>query len=94
MAEMESHLRALGVYDEDIVVRRSLARMTVASTTPNPAAGGLRGRPSITATGLPLAFLAGDWVGPHGLLTDAVLASGHAAGRAALDVIARSSRVA
>ena len=29
-------------------------------------------------------FLAGDWVGPTGLLADAALASGHAAGHAAL----------
>jgi pyruvate/2-oxoglutarate dehydrogenase complex dihydrolipoamide dehydrogenase (E3) component len=52
--------------------------MPIAST------GGLAGRPSITATGVPRVFLAGDWVGPEGLLADAALASGHAAARAAL----------
>jgi hypothetical protein len=91
---MEAHLRALGVAEHDVVVRRSLARMTVSSTTPTAASGGLAGRPAVTASGLPRVFLAGDWVGPHGLLTDAVLASGHAAGLAALAVTSRSRRVA
>jgi hypothetical protein len=94
LLDMEKHLRALGVAEEDVVVRRSLARMTVSSTTPTPVTGGLGGRPAVDASGLPRVFLAGDWVGPHGLLTDAVLASGHAAGLAALDVTTRSSRVA
>jgi pyruvate/2-oxoglutarate dehydrogenase complex dihydrolipoamide dehydrogenase (E3) component len=30
-------------------------------------------------------FVAGDWVGPQGLLADAAFASGRAAGLAALD---------
>jgi hypothetical protein len=94
LPDMEAHLRALGVAEHDVVVRRSLARMTVSSTTPTAATGGLAGRPAVTASGLPRVFLAGDWVGPHGLLTDAVLASGHAAGLAALAVISRSRRVA
>jgi hypothetical protein len=38
----------------------------------------------MTASGLPRVLLAGDWVGPNGLLSDAALASGHAAGLAAL----------
>lgn len=38
----------------------------------------------MTASGLPRVFLAGDWVGPDGVLADAALASGHAAGLAAL----------
>jgi hypothetical protein len=61
--------------------------MVVASTMPRAATGGLRGRPNVTASGLPRVFLAGDWVGPDGLLSDAALASGHAAGRAAIDSV-------
>jgi len=60
--------------------------MVVAGTMPRAVSGGLAGRPSIGALTpeLPGVFVAGDWVGPEGLLADAALASGHAAGRAAL----------
>jgi hypothetical protein len=58
--------------------------MVVSSTMPRAATGGLAGRPSITESGLPRVFLAGDWIGPDGVLSDASLASGHAAGRAAI----------
>jgi glycine/D-amino acid oxidase-like deaminating enzyme len=85
---LEAHLREVGVADDDIVVRRFLARMVVSSTMPQPTTGGLRGRPSITASGLPRVFLAGDWVGHAGLLSDAALASGYIAGRSALEAIA------
>jgi phytoene dehydrogenase-like protein len=81
---LEAHLRQLGVTDGDIVTSRFLARMIVSSTMPRAATGGLEGRPATTASGLPRVFLAGDWVGPHGLLSDAALASGHAAALAAL----------
>jgi hypothetical protein len=83
---LEAHLTEVGVTDDDIVTARFLARMTVASTMPRPVTGGLSGRPNMTASGLPRVFLAGDWVGPDGLLSDASLASGHAAGLAALRV--------
>ena len=36
--------------------------------------------PAIDASGLPGVFLAGDWIGPEGLLADAALKSGHDAG--------------
>lgn len=82
-----SHLKQIGVDDDDIVTQRFLARMVVSSTMPRTATGGLRGRPLVTASGLPRVFLAGDWVGPDGLLSDAALASGHAAGRAAINSV-------
>jgi hypothetical protein len=81
---LEGHLGQLGVTDGDIVTSRFLARMIVSSTMPRAATGGFHGRPLLTASGLPRVFLAGDWVGPTGLLSDAALASGHAAGLAAL----------
>jgi phytoene dehydrogenase-like protein len=80
-----AHLRQLGVADDDITTSRFLARMRVSSTMPRAATGGLSGRPVVTASGLPRVFLAGDWIGRHGLLSDAALASGHAAALAALD---------
>ena len=81
--QLEAWLPHLGVRPEDVVVSRFLARMTVAGATPRAANGGLAGRPPITATGVPGVLLAGDWVGPEGMLADAALASGHAAGRRA-----------
>jgi len=81
---LEAHLAQVGVRQEDVVTSRFLARMIVSSTMPRAATGGFDGRPLMTASGLPRVFLAGDWVGPTGLLADAALASGHAAGLAAL----------
>jgi thioredoxin reductase len=72
-----------GVRAEDVVHERFLAKMVVTHTAPSPSLGGLRGRPSVDATGLPNVFIAGDWVGAEGLLADASIASGHAAALAA-----------
>jgi phytoene dehydrogenase-like protein len=78
-AALEAHLERAGLREEDVVTRRFLARMVVAGAAPTAARGGLDGRPAVGATGLPGVYLAGDWVGPDGLLADAALASGHAA---------------
>jgi phytoene dehydrogenase-like protein len=91
--ELDAHRRLAGVADDDIVVERFLASMTVASTAPRPERGGLRGRPGTDATGTPGIHLAGDWVGPDGLLADAALASGAAAARQALSGLDRTGRV-
>ena len=88
--ELDGHRRLAGVADEDIVARRFLASMTVASTAPRADRGGLAGRPGTEATGTPGIHLAGDWVGPDGLLADAALASGAAAGRRALAALDRA----
>ena len=45
----------------------------------------------MTATGVPGVFMAGDWVGPEGLLADTALASGQAAAQAALRLIEGST---
>ena len=58
---------------------RFLRRMTVTNAMPIAAAGGIAGRPSIKVPGVANAFIAGDWVGPRGLLADAAIASGHEA---------------
>ena len=78
--QLEGWLPHLGVRPEDVAVSRFLARMTVVGAAPRAVNGGLAGRPAITATGLPGVLLAGDWVGPDGMLVDASFASGHAAG--------------
>jgi phytoene dehydrogenase-like protein len=78
-AVLRAHLAQAGVREEDVVTSRFLARMVVAGAAPIAARGGLEGRPAIDATGLPGVYLAGDWIGPAGLLADAALASGQAA---------------
>jgi len=92
--DLDAHRRLCGVADEDVVFERFLACMTVTGTMPRAEAGGMRGRPAVGDTGTPGIHLAGDWVGPDGLLADASLASGHAAGRRALDTLHRTARSA
>ncbi len=66
---------------DEVVDARFLPDMTVVGDLPLAAHGGLEGRvPVEVAPGLQLA---GDWVGPEGLLTDTVFASARVAGRAA-----------
>lgn len=85
--EQRSHLRTVaaqaGVDDDDVVVERFQARMVVMAATPLATAGGLAGRPPVQVEGRPRVTLAGDWVGPTGLLVDASLASGAEAGQRA-----------
>lgn len=62
----------------------SFAPRLVASTDqPSAARGGLGGRPAVAVPGVAGLFVAGDWVGPEGVLVDASVASGRAAGQAA-----------
>jgi phytoene dehydrogenase-like protein len=86
-AVLEAHLARAGLREEDVVTSRFLARMVVAGTAPIAARGGLGGRPAVDATGLPGVYLAGDWVGPAGLLADAALASGHDAALRAVQAL-------
>jgi glycine/D-amino acid oxidase-like deaminating enzyme len=81
--------RAAGITDDDVIFERPLHRMVVTHGAPTAAGGGLRGRPSINALGVPNLFLAGDWVGPTGMLADASSASGESAGTAAAELCAR-----
>ena len=94
-----------GIRDADVVARRFLAKMVVHTALPSVDGGGMAGRPSVAVAERPGAFLAGDWVGPVGLLADASFASGEVAGgiaaahavahaRAARSGAARSGRSA
>lgn len=74
--------RRCGISRQDVVVERFLHEMTVCPALPRPGTG-LAGRPGVEGSGLPGVLLAGDWVGPGGLLADAALSSGAAAGAAA-----------
>jgi len=79
-SQLEELTATAGVDEGDVVVVRFLARMTVSGALPLASAGGLGGRPDIRDTGVPGVTMAGDWVGPVGLLADASLASGYRAG--------------
>ncbi len=59
----------------------------IAGSTALPLAieGGLAGRRGPRVPGLAGVFLAGDWIGPDGYLSDASLASGRAAARLAIE---------
>lgn len=63
---------------DELVHARFLPRMPVAAALPVPGSG-LRGRAPVSSPDRPGVFLAGDWVGGHGLLADAVGASALAA---------------
>jgi phytoene dehydrogenase-like protein len=72
-----------GITEDRVVAQRFLRRMVVMGGLPRAATGGLPGRPAVRAPGVAGLTLAGDWVGPVGLLTDASVASGREAGLAA-----------
>lgn len=82
-AELQQVARIAGIPDTDIVEERFLRRMVVMGGIPTAASGGLPGRPPVAVEGRPGLFVAGDWVGPRGMLADAAMASGAAAAQAA-----------
>ena len=69
---------------EEVVVRRYLPNMVVTNALVTAEMGGTAGRPDVDAAGLPGVFLAGDWVGPEGMLVDASVASAVRAAEAAM----------
>lgn len=90
--ELQRLLRQAGVADGDVLCERFLPRMVVSGSLPRADRGGLRGRPKVTALGLDGLLVAGDWVGPDGLLADASLASGRSAGLKALELCRDGAR--
>jgi phytoene dehydrogenase-like protein len=70
-----------------LVERRYLPNMQVTGALVSAQDGGLAGRPGPQVAGTTDLFVAGDWVGPQGMLADASLAS---AGQAA-EIILRGS---
>ncbi len=82
--ELTDLAQRAGVRDDAIAAQRFLPTITVAHALPTPANGGLRGRPGVAVPGRPGAFVAGDWVGPEGLLADASVASAVDAAKAAV----------
>ena len=68
-----------GISEEDVAVHRFLPRMVVLSSLPPPERG-VAGRPPVAVAASPGIFVAGDWVGPAGWLSDGSLVSGEQAG--------------
>jgi len=60
---------------EVLVERRFLPNLVVVNALATAAQGGLAGRPGPQVPGMPNVYVAGDWVGPEGWLSDASLAS-------------------
>ena len=77
---------------ERVVTRTLLRDVVVAHDLPQAARGGLGGRTPGPVSGIAKLYLAGDWIGPDGMLADASFASARAAARAAAG--ARGVRVA
>jgi hypothetical protein len=86
-AELRDLAALAGIRPDDVLHERYLHRSVVAHGAPVAAAGGLAGRPDVDALGVPGVLLAGDWVGPSGLIADASAASGEAAAVAALRLV-------
>jgi phytoene dehydrogenase-like protein len=82
-AELEQLLDSMQPGWREVVVhRRYLPSMIVSNALQEPDGSG-RERPAATGSGLQNVFLAGDWVGDGGMLSDAALSSAQAAARAA-----------
>jgi phytoene dehydrogenase-like protein len=69
---------------DHLVYRRFLPRMVVMEAIATGAQGGLAGRPGPAVPGYDNLYVAGDWVGPTGMLADAALASARQAAHLAL----------
>jgi phytoene dehydrogenase-like protein len=78
-AELHRFAAVAGIARDQIVAERFLDVHVVTDVLPGPAAG-LAGRPAVAVPGAPGVYLAGDWVGPTGWLSDAAMASGEQAG--------------
>jgi choline dehydrogenase-like flavoprotein len=88
-SRLEEFARTAGIRDDDIATSRFLPNMTV--VTALPALGtGLAGRPPVAVEDGPGLFVAGDWAGPTGWLSDASLASGEQAGLLAARTVTRA----
>jgi len=61
---------AIPGWREQLELVRFLPQMTVANAIFSP-----QGRPAVDELGIPGVALAGDWVGPEGMLADAAVAS-------------------
>lgn len=84
VAELEGFVDLLQPgWREQERARQFLLGMPAISSIPLAAKDGMNGRPDVAVAEAEGLFIAGDWVGPAGLLSDAAAASGRSAGEAA-----------
>jgi phytoene dehydrogenase-like protein len=76
-----------------LVARRFLPRMTVSHALPLASEGGAEGRPAVQIGERRNVLLAGDWVGPAGMLADAAAASAAQAADRALELLSSATCV-
>lgn len=75
-AELEALLDVMQPgWRAELVEQRFLRHVTVTHSLPTAAMGGTVGRPGPAVPGIANLYVAGDWVGPEGLLSDASAAS-------------------
>ncbi|MCB0222824.1 MAG: NAD(P)/FAD-dependent oxidoreductase [Anaerolineae bacterium] len=74
---------------EEVVEQRFLPDMTVINALIPAEQGGLPGRPGPEVPGIAGLYVAGDWVGPVGMLSDASLASARQAAQLVQDYLAQ-----
>lgn len=87
-AELEGVLDRLQPgWRAELVTERFLPRMLVSNAVVAAAHAGSKGRPGPAVPELPNLFIAGDWVGPHGMLVDASFASARDAANLAVQSI-------
>ena len=86
-AELHRFATLAGITDDQIVAERFLAVHVVTHVLPGPE-DGLAGRPAVAVPGVPGLYLAGDWVGSSGWLSDAAMGSGRRAGMFAAGALA------
>jgi hypothetical protein len=77
-------------WQEVLVTKRFLPRMLVSNAVVTSLQGGTAGRPGPAVPEHPNLFVAGDWVGPFGMLADASLASAHSAANLAVQFVSKS----
>ena len=70
---------------DEVVERRFLPSMTVSHWLVTAESGGLAGRPGPSVSGISGLYVAGDWVGPRGILFSASLWSARMASHAILN---------
>lgn len=75
---------------EHVRQRRFMPGMIVSHALPAAQTGGLAGRPDSIVAGRAGVFLAGDWIGPEGMLADASAASAERAASLALAALDRA----
>jgi phytoene dehydrogenase-like protein len=72
-------------WKEHVIHERFLPRLTVTHALVRACDGGLAGRPAVDEPDIENVYIAGDWVGPEGMLADAAFASAYLAAQSIVE---------